>query len=184
MNKTPPIAVTIAVWLLFVVAVPPARAHVEQNMPPGMAVMEYRILLEFTPDDYKTRLKFAAALEALKRYDEAEKEIKKVLTAKKNDFNAIDLLGLVRLRQGTVAEGIKLFNRAIAINPLDTMVFYHLGLALAESGEREEGIQALKQALKNNGDSGKGWKKRKKTIIKTLNRLKEENSAKEKGKKP
>jgi tetratricopeptide (TPR) repeat protein len=135
---------------------------VEQNMPPAMAVMEYRILLEFKPNDLTTRLKMAAALDALGRYDEAEKELERVLAAAPGDFNATDMLGFVRVKQGRVKEGLTLLGRAAAANPDDVMVFYHLGLARAAAGDRRGCMAALEKARRNNRKPGKNrdkWQK-------------------------
>ena len=150
-------------------AASPARAHVEQDMPPAMAVMEYRILLEFKPDDMLTRLKMAAALDALGRLGEAEAELKRVLAAAPGDFNATDLLGFIRVRQGRVKEGLALLEKAAGMRPGDVMVFYHLGLARIAAGDRKGGMAALEKARDNNKRPGKNQKQWNKMITAALN---------------
>ncbi len=165
----PPRLIVIAAVIMVTTGVMgrPVSAHVEQDMPPALAVMEYRILLEFKPGEIRTRLKFAAALEALKRYDEAEKELKTVLTTDPDNFNAIDLLGLVRLRQGKTEESLSLLNKAIALKPADVMVFYHLGLTWTARAEKKKAMAAFASALRNNRkSSGKNRKKWQAMIIK------------------
>ncbi len=153
----------------FILAASPVRAHVEQDMPPAMAVMEYRILLEFKPDDQTTRLKLAAALDSLGRFEEAEKELGRVLAAAPGDFNATDLLGFIRVKQGKIREGLALLEKAAASNPGDVMVFYHLGLARAAAGDMKGCTAALEKARANNKRPGKNRGKWQKMITAAMN---------------
>ncbi len=169
--KLKPAAVAVAVGLAAIILSSAAAAHIEQDMPPSMAVMEYRILLEFKPQDHRTRLKFAAALLALERVAEAEKEANRVLSAEPDNFDATDLLGLIRLRQGKIGASVKLFEKAISLKPDDVLVFYHLGQARVAMGQKEKGLAAFRKALENNVSSGKNQEKWRKMINTEINDL-------------
>ena len=51
-----------ALLLLAILCAVPVLAHVEGHMPDSVAEMEYRILLEFKPGDFTTRVKLAMVL--------------------------------------------------------------------------------------------------------------------------
>lgn len=125
----------------------PADAHIEKGyMPDAIADMEYRILLEFQPDDTVTRNKLGMVLYRLERLDEAEGEFGQVLKIDPDNFNAMDALGLVRARQGKAEQAIKLFRAAIAIKADDSLVYYHLGQSLEQSNRAVEALANYRTA--------------------------------------
>lgn len=65
-----------------------------------------------------------------------------------HDPIAIDTLGWVLYRQGRLDQALPLLRRATAMSPDSPTEHYHLGAALIASGERREGCQELKRALK------------------------------------
>lgn len=58
-----------------------------------------------------------------------------------------DTLGLVRLERGEIDLAVPLFEQALAGRPDSQLMRFHLGLALARSGERERAVEALRAAL-------------------------------------
>lgn len=64
--------------------------------------------------------------------------------------DVIDTLGFVRMKRGDAAAAVSLFEEALALRPKDPTIRYHLGLALAQAGNRERAAATLQEAL----DSG------------------------------
>jgi tetratricopeptide (TPR) repeat protein len=56
-------------------------------------------------------------------------------------------LGLVRLERGEIDLAVPLFEQALAGRPDSQVMRFHLGLALARSGERERAVETLRAAL-------------------------------------
>jgi predicted O-linked N-acetylglucosamine transferase (SPINDLY family) len=65
-----------------------------------------------------------------------------------NNFDALQLLGLVRVQAGQLAEGIVLLRRALDIAPRAVQVLNNLGSALREAGAYRDSIDYLRQAVK------------------------------------
>lgn len=115
-------------------------AHIGKvYIPDPIAEMEYRILLEFTPDDTGARNKLAMVLYRLGKFKDAENELDRVLEIDPSNFDALDAYGLVKIKQGNYAQALEYFKAAIAINPADSLVYYHLGMA-------QEGVGLLTDA--------------------------------------
>ncbi len=141
----------LAVVLVLMVIVNASRAfgHIDSNsMPDAVAEMEYRILLEFKPEDTVSRNKLAMVLYRLNKLEEAKTELTTILTASPHDFNALDLMGVIALQQKRYAEALQYCKSAAAVNPEDAMVHYHLGQVLTETGAYDEAEQAYRTGLK------------------------------------
>lgn len=121
----------------------------DTNMPDAVAETEYQILLEFQPERTEVRNKLAMVLMRKKKFTEAEEEFRTVLATEPDNFNGLDGLGLVMVmsRTGREKEAVDQFLKAIAINPQDVMVHYHLGLAYAALGDQLAAKQSYRQAL-------------------------------------
>jgi predicted Zn-dependent protease len=116
----------------------PARAHVEGHMPDSVAEMEYRILLEFKPDDYASRVKLATVLMNQEKLAEAEKEFNRVRAAAPRNLPA--QLGLSRLRakQHRTDEALKIIEKAVALAPDKPAVYLCYGAILAAANRLPE----------------------------------------------
>ena len=104
-------------------------------MPDSVAEMEYRILLEFEPENLDVRNRLGMVLYRLGKLDEAEKEFYYVLEKMPENFDAIDALGLVQMERANYQVAIDLFKKAIAINPEHLLAYFHLGQALEHLGD-------------------------------------------------
>lgn len=140
-------AVLLLGALLF--APPPAAAHIEENMPDGVAQMEYAILLEFEPDNTVVRNKLGMVYYRQGKLPLATAEFERVLARKPADPDALDALGLVHAQEQRHDQAISLFEKAIAANPTDVMVRYHLGQSLEKTGKLPEALAAYETALAN-----------------------------------
>ncbi len=142
------LALAVPAVLFFAAGRPaPAAAHIEKgNMPDALAQMEYRILLEFEPDNTTVRNQLGMVLYRLGKLAEAAAQFREVLRRNPGDFNAIDALGLVALKRNRPQEALARFQRAVTIRPDDLMVHVHLGETLERLGRNEEARAAYRRA--------------------------------------
>lgn len=144
-NRT---AYFIPLLLIIILATNQALAHVEKGtMPDSVAEMEYRILLEFTPQDLATRSLLGMALLRQSKFAEAEKEFRLILKSDPKNFDALDGLGLILFKLKRNSEALQALRTAIKIRPDDIMVHLHLGLTLASDGQTEMARDTLTTGL-------------------------------------
>lgn len=136
-------------------AKPHAYGHVAKGpMPDSVAEMEYRILLEFKPQNTEVRTKLAMILYRSNKLGEAVAEFTKVLQDVPDDFDALDGLGLALTGQEKFDQALVCFRKAMASNPDDGLIHYHLGQALEKKGDYPGAANAYRTALQKNGWSG------------------------------
>lgn len=144
MNKI--LLLTILVLLL---RVAPASSHVEKGyMPDSVAEMEYRILLEFKPEDNVTRSLLGMALLRQNKLSEAEKEFRILLKSDPKNFDGLDSLGLILFNQKRFPEALQHLQTAIALRPDDIMVHLHLGMTLISIGQPESARSILANGIR------------------------------------
>lgn len=128
-----------------------SHAHPETGLlPDAIAEMEYRIVLEITPNDIKTRNRLGIVLYRKNKLKEAEKEFAEVLRTAPRDFDAHDGMGLVKLKEQKGAEAVAWFQKAVSLNNDDTMVYHGLGLALEQLGRLPEAEVSYRKGLEVN----------------------------------
>ena len=157
---------TILPSMLFILAVfifsaDDLQAHGDHgDMPDAIAEMEYRILLEYQPDNIEARNKLAMVLYRLDKLDEALVELQRVLELEPNNFNALDTLGLVSFKQGKTQQALEYLEAAVRINSEDPLVHYHLGLVQSKLGLLDAAETSLVTALtmnkEQNDQTGRG----------------------------
>ena len=126
-------------------------AHPETGLlPDAIAETEYKIVLEINPRDIPTRTKLGMVLYRKNKLKEAEQQVSEVLKSAPNDFDALDVMGLIRLKEKKPAEAIVWFQKAITINGEDTMVHHSLGLALEQTGRYREAEASYRKGLEVN----------------------------------
>lgn len=137
--------------ILLVWSIAPAAAHIEKgSMPDSVAEMEYRILLEFEPDNLEVRNQLGMVFYRLGRLAEAEDEFNLVLKKSPDNFDALDALGLINAKRANFQLAINLYKKAIAVNPDDMLVYYHLGQALEQLGDISGAAAAYRTGLSKN----------------------------------
>jgi len=124
-------------------------------IPDPIAEMEYRILLEFTPEDTAARNKLVMVLYRLGNFKEAENELDRVLEIDPANFDALDAYGLVKIKQENYAQALECFKAAIAINPADPLVYHHLGMAQEEMGLLTDAEDSYQTALQKEKEQPK-----------------------------
>lgn len=143
-----PIICSFSLLLIILLTGKPLWAHVEKGaMPDSVAEMEYRILLEFTPQDVPTRSLLGMALLRQGKLSDAEKEFRQILQNDPKYFDALDGLGLVMLKQKRNSEALRHLLTAVKIRPDDILVHLHLGLALAGDSQIEVARETLATGL-------------------------------------
>jgi tetratricopeptide (TPR) repeat protein len=138
--------------LVFSVLMPGlVHAHPETGLlPDAIAEMEYRIVLDITPNDIATRNKLGIVLYRKNKLQEAEKEFAEVLRVAPNDFDAHDGMGLVKFKETKTIEAVAWFQKAIVLNSEDTLVHHSLGLALEQLGRLQEAAASYRKGLEVN----------------------------------
>lgn len=128
-----------------------SHAHPETGLlPDAIAEMEYRIVLEITPNDIKTRNKLGIVYYRKNKLKEAEREFTEVLRAVPKDFDAHDGMGLVKLKENRNDDAVAWFQKAVLLNSEDTMVHHSLGIALEQTGRLKEAEGSYLKGLEVN----------------------------------
>ncbi|NTW87870.1 MAG: tetratricopeptide repeat protein [Desulfobulbaceae bacterium] len=142
------IAITTLFFLVLLLPAVPAFSHIEKGtMPDSIAEMEYRILLEFKPEDNVTRSLLGMSLFRQNKLPEAEKEFRLILKSDPKNFDALDGLGLTLFKKKKYEEALQFLQLAIAVRPSDIMVHLHLGLTLGSNGKPEAAAKILTSGL-------------------------------------
>lgn len=81
------------------------------------------------------------------RLAEAEKICARVLRARADWFDALHLLGLIKLQGGKAGAACTLLERALKLNPASPQVMSNLGMALAALNRDQEALAILDQAI-------------------------------------
>ena len=153
-------------------------AHPETGLlPDAIAEMEYRIVLEITPNDIKTRNKLGIVYYRKNKLKEAEREFAEVLRAVPKDFDAHDGMGLMKLKQNKNDDAVAWLQKAIVLNGEDTLVHHSLGLALEQTGRLQEaeasylkGLEVTERLI-SKGVNREKELERKKTLLGALQNL-------------
>jgi tetratricopeptide (TPR) repeat protein len=99
-----------------------------------------------TPQDIGQSLNLALAEQRQGRLREAEKIYARVLKAEPRNFDALNLLGAVKLQQGQAGEAQRLFSAAVKANPGVPHGWSHLGQALYALKRAPEALECLDKA--------------------------------------
>jgi tetratricopeptide (TPR) repeat protein len=81
------------------------------------------------------------------RTQEARALYEQALAADPDHFDAVHLLGVIRVQAGEAAAGVALIERAVAANPNMAAAISNLGWALAEAGRPGDAVAAYDRAL-------------------------------------
>ncbi len=133
--------------IALVVSTAPSLAHVEGHMPDSVAEMEYRILLEFKPNNFETRVKLAFVLMNQDKLMEAEKEFKRSLVTSPGNLQAHLGLSLLRLKQHKISAALEMIKKALEIEPDNPSVHLNYGLILEADNRPREAQQMYKAGL-------------------------------------
>ncbi len=135
--------------LILLVSVSSATAHGGiSKLPDSVQIMQYKMLLYMDSEDVATRNNLAMAYFRTNGLTEAAQHLKEVLKLDANNFDALDGMGIVLLRQKKGAEAVKYLEQASTLNDKDMMVHVHLSLVHQLLNQPELAQKALKIAEK------------------------------------
>lgn len=141
-----PVFLTLAILFLFPVI--QAAAHVEKgNMPDSVAEMEYRILLEFKPNNFDVRNKLGMVLFRAEKFADAAREFNYVLKKEPENVDALTGLGRVNTKTNNLQEALTFLQKAIALNPDGLHNYYYLGQAMETQGDMTGAEDAYRKGL-------------------------------------
>jgi len=107
------------------------------KFPPAVQILQYKMALFMNPDDLETRNKLGLAFWLDGQLDESEGQFRQVLGKDKNNFNALDGLGLVLLKKDMPEPALKYFKKAEKINSSDLLVHVHKALAYRKMDKKD-----------------------------------------------
>jgi tetratricopeptide (TPR) repeat protein len=133
--------------LILLLSVSSAAAHGGiSKLPDSVQIMQYKMLLYMDENDISTKNSLAMAYFRTNELNEATQQLEEVLKLDANNFDALDGMGIVLLRQKKSAEAVKYLDRALALNEKDMMLHVHLSLAHQQLNQPELAQKSLETA--------------------------------------
>ncbi|CAK8719715.1 MAG: Tetratricopeptide repeat-containing protein [Candidatus Electronema aureum] len=124
-----------------------AAAHGDiSKLPDSVQIMQYKMLLYMDANDAETKNNLAMAYVRTKQLDLAVQELEGVLKKDTSNFDALDGMGIILLKQKKADEALKYLERALAINDKDAMLHVHFSLVHEQLKQAEQATAALKKA--------------------------------------
>ena len=96
---------------------------------------------------HDAKLELAMSLMVKGQLEDAKVIYKAILQSKPQDFNALQLLGVIATQQNNLTDAVDFFNKALKINANHVGTLNNRGIALAELGHTEQAIESYMQAL-------------------------------------
>ena len=135
--------------LVLLVSASSAAAHGGiSKLPDSVQIMQYKMLLYMDTEDTAIRNNLAMAYFRSNELTEAAQQLEEVLKADANNFDALDGMGIVLLRQKKGADAVKYLERALTLNDKDMMVHVHISLAHQQLDQPDLAQKALETAEK------------------------------------
>jgi tetratricopeptide (TPR) repeat protein len=124
-----------------------AAAHGDiSKLPDSVQIMQYQMLLYMDANDLDTKNNLAMAYFRTGKLAEAATELDGVLKKDAHNFNALDGMGVVLLKQKKADEAMKYLERALTVNDKDALLHAHLSVAYEQLKKPEQAAAALKKA--------------------------------------
>jgi tetratricopeptide (TPR) repeat protein len=98
------------------------------------AIDSYREALQLFPKHEKSRYWMAMALAAKGELNEAEKNLRILLTKRDDHKDYLNLTGFILLKKGRPQQAIPFFRVAMSLAPNDRVVLFNLGVSLSRLG--------------------------------------------------
>lgn len=133
--------------LLLTASAGSAAAHGDiSKLPDSVQIMQYQMLLYMDPADAETKNSLAMAYFRTGKLTEASAELDGVLKKDAKNFDALDGMGVVLLKQKKAEDALKHLEQALAINDKDALLHAHLSVAYEQLKQPEKAAAALKKA--------------------------------------
>jgi tetratricopeptide (TPR) repeat protein len=120
----------------------------EATGEPEMAIDELNAALRHHPDQVDLLVNRGAIQGTLKRYPEAEADLRRALRLAPGHAGAHFNLGLVLWKKGLPQDAALEFRRAVEADPENPAAWYYLGDALNQSGDLSGAQQGLEEAIR------------------------------------
>lgn len=127
-----------------------------ERADPVRAAAEFRAALREDPRNAVARRHLAMALVAGKRFDEATRELRRLVAAGERSVETFTLLGDCHRLSGRFSEALDAFGRAVASDPTAPEGYNGQGKVLTALGRTEEARQAFERAVRLAPDDAEG----------------------------
>jgi len=112
----------------------------------GKAAEALQRALKRDPYDEDARYCLGLTMIALNRCEDAERELWKLLSGRKNRTLALYLLGIAKMRMGEYKEAEKMFRRSVQEYEFNVKSLSMLSLALRKQGKDEQALEVVEKA--------------------------------------
>ncbi len=138
MKRSFRLSVKLLILCLFTFILPEvAWAHGNiSNLPAPVQIMQYRLLIYMNPNDFVSRNKMAMVLLRTNKVDAAKAQLDYILEKDPKNFDALDGLGILLMKQGHMDEARARLLQAEGLRPNDPMVHLHLYVLYKELGQK------------------------------------------------
>ena len=119
----------------------------EADDQPEASIATLTEAIELAPDQTEFLVERGGVLGRLRRFPEAETDLRRVLKLHPAHGPALHELGLLLLKKGLAAPAAELLQRAAALQPGRPDAYLHLGDALNRAGDLRGAVAALERAL-------------------------------------
>lgn len=124
-----------------------AAAHGNiSKLPFSVQILQYKMKLYMNADDLDTVNNLAMAYFYSGEMANAKEQLEIVLAADEHNFNALDGMGMVALKEGNNGRALEFLQRAQKINEKDMYLLVHLSVAHNNSGMAQLAEKEMKMA--------------------------------------
>ncbi len=116
------------------------------KLPNSVQVVQYKMMLYMSPDDLGLKNNLGMAYYRSGKLDNAMTELKAVLEEDPENFDAIDGIGVVLIKQEKYKEALEYLQKAVSLNAKDVMVHVHLAVAYDKLNLPEKSKSELEKA--------------------------------------
>ncbi len=146
MKKMKKLLLTLLILLL---SAGSAAAHGGiSKLPDSVQIMQYKMLLYMDANDPETKNKLAMAYFRTDELNKAVEQLEAVLKKDPNNFDALDGMGIVLMKQKKRADALHYLERALAVNDKDMLLHVHLSLAHKQLNQPDLAQKAMESAKK------------------------------------
>jgi len=123
----------------------------------AQALEQYEAAREVKPEDPNLVLELAETLIALRRFDPAERELRRLLRFQPGNGAAYLLLGISSFRRGLYAQAEQELERATELLPDVANAFFYRGEALNQLSRLDDAMAMLERAVQLDPGNGRAY---------------------------
>ncbi len=116
------------------------------KLPDTVQILQYKMKLYMNTDDADTKNNLAMAYFRAGQYAEAKQELHSILQNDVNNFDALDGMSVVLIKEGDGRQALEFLTRAQAVNKQDLLLHVHLSLAHELTGQPDKASAEMKKA--------------------------------------